>query len=521
MARKVLTMNRYESILNRLNANESVRSIARNLGCDRALVREIRDGKRLDPLTQKEEQAPDWAFCIQWSKIQDEVKLGAELKRLWETHSKHLIGYDTFRRRFFKLYPEFKKNFKTLREFEPGERCEVDYSGKKITWYNPKSKRFERADVFIGILGFSQIIFATAKQDQKSSRFLNCHNEMFAFFGGVPESTVSDCLKQGVRQPDTFDPDLNPAYEDLSNHYGTRIVPTRTYKPKDKALVEGGVKIVMRLFQFKNRDRKFTSLKQINDALREVIDEINHRNHARFKVSRFERWRQIELKHLKTLPDQKYEPADFKTVRLHPDCHVQVGSNFYSAPHHLRGKKLQVKITEKLIQIFDEAKQVASHPRETQKIGKRIADTVHFPENAKAYREGTPQSILQQSRFVHPKLHELLEAMFQENTYGNLRIAQGLLQAARKEKKELGEEKGNHNLEKAIDQIRRFNKVRVPYLKDCLKQLRKKDFRREEAEQRKVKRNPHNPMLRHNKDTRQGKLFLVENHNNETKGGPQ
>ncbi len=69
---------------------------------------------------------------------------------------------------------------------------------------------------------------------------------MFNFYGGVPHVTVPDCLKQGVLKCHLYDPDLNPSYARLGADYATAIVPARPAHPKDKAIVEGLVKILMR-----------------------------------------------------------------------------------------------------------------------------------------------------------------------------------------------------------------------------------------------------------------------------------
>ena len=57
--------------------------------------------------------------------------------------------------------------------------------------------------------------------------WLDCHQRMYAFYGGVPHVAVPDCLKQGVLKCHLYDPDLNPAYAALAAHYATSVVPAR------------------------------------------------------------------------------------------------------------------------------------------------------------------------------------------------------------------------------------------------------------------------------------------------------
>ena len=78
-------------------------------------------------------------------------------------------------------------------------------------------------------------------------------------YGGVPHVTVPDCLKQGVLKCHRYDPDLNPSYAALAAHYATAVVPARPAHPRDKAIVEGLVKILMRYLRFRYRRQRFTS----------------------------------------------------------------------------------------------------------------------------------------------------------------------------------------------------------------------------------------------------------------------
>lgn len=108
----------------------------------------------------------------------------------------------------------------------------------------------------------------------------------YGFLGGVPHVTVPDCLRQGVAKCHLYDPDLNPAYAALAAHYATAVVPARPQHPRDKAIAEGLVKILMRYVRFRYRRRRFTSIHEINAALAECVRRINERPHRRFGVSR-------------------------------------------------------------------------------------------------------------------------------------------------------------------------------------------------------------------------------------------
>jgi hypothetical protein len=192
--------------------------------------------------------------------------------------------------------------------------------------------------VFVAGLGFSQLLFAWAAEDMKSRNWLACHRRMYAYYGGVPHVTVPDCLRQGVVKCHLYDPDLNEDYAYLAAHFATAIVPARVRRPRDKAIVEGLVKILSRYFRFRFRRSRFTSIAEINRALMVCVERINDQQHRRFRVSRRERFATIERAKLKPLPTAEFDGGEWKEAKLHPDCYVSVEGDYYSAPHIHRHK---------------------------------------------------------------------------------------------------------------------------------------------------------------------------------------
>jgi len=46
------------------------------------------------------------------------------------------------------------------------------------------------------------------------------------FLGGVPEAVIPDNVKSGVKHPCRYEPDLNPTYREMAEHYGlSRATP--------------------------------------------------------------------------------------------------------------------------------------------------------------------------------------------------------------------------------------------------------------------------------------------------------
>ncbi len=493
MARRRFTVDRYREIERRLRAGRSLREIARALGCSRRTVREVRDGLRTAP--GRTGASPLWMSQVDWPAVLHDLGLGHPLKFIWEEKAQGLTSYPNFWKAFYRRFPELRQATVTARDFTPGERVEVDYAGDPIEWVDVRTGEIRNAWVFVAGLGFSQLLFAWAADDMKSRSWLDCHQRMYAFYGGVPHVTVPDCLKQGVLKCHLYDPDLNPSYAALAAHYTTAIVPARPGHPKDKAVVEGLIQILMRYARFRYRRRRFTSIVEINTALADCIKRINDRRHTRFGVARRERFEQLERAALKALPAADFDDAEWKDAKLHPDCYVCVEATYYSAPHIHRGKKLRIRLTQNQVEIFLNGERLAIHPRDRSRSGKRIRIDSHFPDNSVAYYEATPQQLLSQSRFVHPDLNQLVVELFNADVYGNIRRVQGLIRSASKEIHRDGCDVAVPRIVAAIAEMRRLGKVRVPYFCDLLARLKTQNLAPDR--ERDIERRPGNPLLRY------------------------
>jgi hypothetical protein len=277
--------------------------------------------------------------------------------------------------------------------------------------------------------------------------------------------------------------------------YATTVVPARAKKPRDKAICEGLVKILMRYVRFRYRRHRFTSLTEINRALAECVERINDRRHSRFGVSRRERFETLERAALKPLPLHEVDCAEWKDAKLHADCYVVVEGDYYSAPHIHRHKTLRIKITENQLEIFLGLERLAIHPRSRHRNGRRIKIDAHFPPASQAYYEATPQKLLSQSRFIHPELHRLLVELFNADVYGHIRRCQGLVRSCAKEINQSGHELASERIAAAIATMRRYNRFRVPYFQALLAQARKHAINPQAG--REIVRRPGNPMLRY------------------------
>ena len=126
MGSRSMTMGRYEEIRRRLAEGRGLREIARALNCSRDTVREVRDGARQSPDAPKPLSDPLWMLQLDWPAIVHDLGLGHPLKFIWEEKAQHLTTYSNFWKQFYRKFPQYRQASVTAREFDPGERVEVD-----------------------------------------------------------------------------------------------------------------------------------------------------------------------------------------------------------------------------------------------------------------------------------------------------------------------------------------------------------------------------------------------------------
>ena len=490
-----LSMAQLDDIKQKIQQGLSDRQIAKAVGRRRTTIASIRANTFC---FEEHSLLPDWMNLIDWEKLLKEISLKHPLKFIWEESVSSLTSYSNFTKYLYKKYPYLKHQPYTHRKFNPGERVEVDWAGDVVTWIDPRDMKPQKAYVFVSCLGYSQLIFAKAFSTMKEIDFLSAHESMFEFYSGVTEVICPDNTKTAVIKSNRYDPDLNVEYNRFTKHYGVTVAPARVYSPKDKALVEGAVKLVQRLLKWKMRGKKLTSLKQINQLLAEVVLQINEKSHTRFKISRREMFSLEEAQKLKPLPTVQYELSETKFCKVHQDGTVQVNLRYYSVPYRLEGKSLQVKIYAHTLEIFDGLEKVAVHPRLMKYKGEKSILSEHTPPAAQFYHNANIQYIIKQAGFLHFEFKEFIDEFLKESPSGNLRRAQGFLREARAFKGKVSDEIFRAVTKEAILEMRRFNQVRVERFKVYLKaEYEKLTFKETGGN---IVRNTQNPMLRKNEN---------------------
>lgn len=295
-------------------------------------------------------------------------------------------------------------------EHKLGEKVFIDWAGDTIAVICPETGEVRQCSLFLGVLGASNYTFACPAFRQDTATFLACHVAMLEFFGGVPELLVPDNLKTGVTSPCYYEPDLNPAYSALAEHYGCCVLPTRPGRPRDKAKVETGVLYAERRILAALRNRQFFSLSEVKEAVAVELQKLNDRPFQKLSGSRRSIFISEEQPALRPLPARAYEHRDRKRARVHIDYHVELFGHYYSVPYELARKDVEIRYTPTLVEIFHEGVRVASHVRDDAK-GRASTHPQHMPPRHRHYLEWTPERFESWGRKIGPETERLIAAV--------------------------------------------------------------------------------------------------------------
>ena len=99
------------------------------------------------------------------------------------------------------------------------------------------------------------------------------------------------------------------------------------------------------------------------------IVQLNNKPFQKLPGCRASVFAQIDAPALRSLPMQTWELAVFKTVKVHIDQHIEFEGHRYSVPHALVGVTLEVRVTQRTVEILHRGQRVASHMRCAHKGG--------------------------------------------------------------------------------------------------------------------------------------------------------
>ena len=318
---------------------------------------------------------------------------------------------------------------------EAGEKLFVDFAGDTIEYIDLETGEVIKVQVFIACLPYSDYSFCMAVRTQSTDDFLYALSCCLNHLGGIPKILVPDNLKAAVIKADRYEPELNRVMEDFANHYGFVVCPTRARHPKDKAKVEGQVRIIYSRVYAKLRNQRFFSLEELNRALSEKTLEHNQTRMQRCDYSREERFLADEKEKLRPLPETSFEKKYYAELKVENNCCIYLARDrhYYSVPYTYIGEKVQLIYTRTLVKIYCRHSLVAVHER-TVGFGYTTVSE-HLCSAHRFYRERSPEYYMQAAGKKSNVFKELVTAIFSNSKRPpelSYKTCDGLLSLSRK-----------------------------------------------------------------------------------------
>jgi transposase len=401
---------------------------------------------------------PDWALIAKELK-----RKGVTLQLLWQEYrGRETSGYG---------YSQFAAHYRSWLErvdpvmrqqYKAGERGLVDYAGLTMDVVDTTTGEIQVAQIFVAALGASSYTYAEASWTQQLADWIASHVRAVEYFGGAPELWIPDNLKSGVTKPCYYEPGLNQSYAEFAAHYASAVLPARVRHPRDKAKVETAVQIVEREILAPLRDCIFTSLAELNAAIRELLEVINGRPFQKLEGTRRELFEAIERAALKPLPAERYEYAEHRESVVNIDYHIALDRHFYSVPYRLVRQKVFVRMTVTMVEILHKGKRVAVH-RRSKRRGGYTTDPSHRPKSHEKHLEWTPSRLIKWGASIGPSTGAVVEEIMRLKPHPEMgyRACLGVMS--------LGKKYGNDRLENASLRAVRTGTTTYTSLKSILK----------------------------------------------------
>lgn len=416
------------------DCQQSNRAFARSLGLSPTTVSSLRkrlrrlekswdDLKDLDDIAWEQalgtknrsvaqlKPKPDWAFIH--AELQRPDATLEVLWREWREGTPSGIGYSAFTQGY-KVWG--KSRHIVMRQIHrPGERLFVDFAGRTVPIRTPDGGSYS-AQIFIAVLGYSNLTFAWAVEDQTAASFAECHVKCFEAMDGVPKWVVPDNLKAAVLSRSREKLELNATYRACLTHYGTAALPARPRRPRDKGKAEVGVQIAQRWILFRLRDRVFFELSELNAELVRLMAQLNEHPFKKLPGCRAERFDLGERESLMPLPATAYEAEDWRYgVRVGRDHHVEHKGCYYSVPSDAAGQRVDLRFTENVLEVLMQGRRLALHPL-SKVTGEVTTLDEHRPIGHLRVLEGEPLALANWAKQAAPSTRAMMLYHLEQRT---------------------------------------------------------------------------------------------------------
>jgi transposase len=457
MANKTILMSRVRHILRLFTQGKSKKQISELTACSRNTVKKyiakfIHEQLTFDVIDAMSDHDLEQLFGYVQPPPKDDrfdqlqqllpgiekqlKRRGITLNLLWHQYKElYPNGYGITQ--FYKHFSQYARRAQPVMHLEhkAGDKVYIDFAGEKLNIADKESGEVLEVEVFVAILGCSQLTYVEAVYSQKKEDLVKACENALHYFGGVPAAIVPDNLKSAVHKSNKYEPIINETFADFAEHYSTAVLPARAYRPKDKALVEGMVKIVYHTIYTALHRHIYTTLEDLNTAIKQALEILNNTFFKGRDYSRRQQFEEIERAALHPLPVFRYEFKQQAMVTVMKNGHVclTVDKHYYSVPYRFIGRKVKILYTSSRIEVYYHYERIACHTRHHRKYHYTTLNE-HLASAHRYVSDWTPEKFIEQARAIHEDVAIYIEAVIENKQHPEqaYKSCSGILSMARK-----------------------------------------------------------------------------------------
>ena len=328
---------------------------------------------------------------------------GMTIKKQWEKYIEASpTGYS--HAQFYHYYRHYVKRSHPSMHIphKAGDKMFIDFAGEKLHIADKETGEVTAVEVFVAILGCSQLTYVEAVASQKKEDLIKACENALHYFDGVPAAIVPDNLRAAVTKSNRYEPIINETFEDFANHYATAVLPARAYRPKDKALVEGAVKLIYRSIYTTVNEQAYTSLHELNTAVAQALECHNNTPFKGRGYSRRAQFEEVERTSLQPLPAYRYELrlSSMATVMKNGHVCLSMDKHYYSVPYRFIGKKVKLLYNSIQVELFYKYERIALHQRSYRKYT-YTTNSEHLASAHRFLSDWTPEKFIEEAAAIH------------------------------------------------------------------------------------------------------------------------
>jgi len=336
--------------------------------------------------------------------------------------------------RHLRLYQDTHKSVMHL-EHKAGDKLYIDFAGKKLSIVDIDSGEVIPVEVFVAILPCSQLTYVEAVSSQRKEDLILACEHTLQYLEGVPQVIVPDNLRSAVTKSSKYEAVINDDFAGFADHYACSVIPARAYKPRDKALVEGAVKLIYRSIYLRLEDRIFHDLKSLNAAIRVALEVHNNAPFSGRSYSRRDQFEEIERMTLRQLNPIGYELKAQAVVTVMKNGHVRLSedAHYYSIPCKYIGKKVKLLYTSAVVEIYYRYEKLAEHPRSYARF-KYTTDKEHLAPHHREYADWSEEKFISDANAIHSDVGIYIRKVMESKSHPEqaYKSARGILSFARR-----------------------------------------------------------------------------------------